>query len=344
VSAAGVSAILVMLAFPALAQSESTGGNGDSEALEKSTERGPVSATTRVEPTTVRIGDPITLVLEVTAEAGVELLMPAFGESLERFRILQFVPRERVDDQGRSVATQRYSLQVLASGEHTIPPITIEFVDRRPGKRPAPDGEDAYELLTEGMEFKVDSVVPRGAGDALKPPLGPLAASARGDTELWPWISAAAAGLVVAVAFGWRFLATWRNRTRRRTAYEIAAARLDDLRARPRPDAQAMDSFFVELSDIVRRYLEDRFGLHAQELTTEEFLEVAAASPDLDDDRRRFLRKFLNSADQVKFARHVPEAADVETFLAAVGDFLVRTREQPSSEPDRSESGEKAFA
>jgi hypothetical protein len=86
-----------------------------------------------------------------------------------------------------------------------------------------------------------------------------------------------------------------------------------------------MDDFFVEISDIVRRYLEGRFALHAPELTTEEFLEVAAGSPDLSADHRRFLQTFLGNADRVKFARFVPAATEVEGVLSAVRGFLQQT-------------------
>jgi hypothetical protein len=82
----------------------------------------------------------------------------------------------------------------------------------------------------------------------------------------------------------------------------------------------------------VRRFLEDRFGLHAPELTTDEFLEVAAGSPDLTAADRRFLRDFLTNADRVKFARHVPEALYVESALAAVGGFLDQSREPAAGE------------
>jgi hemerythrin len=108
----------------------------------------------------------------------------------------------------------------------------------------------------------------------------------------------------------------------------MALARLDKLVARPRPNAEAMDDFFVELSDLVRHYLEDHFALHAPELTTEEFLDVAAGSPDLTADHRQFLQRFLRSADRVKFARHVPGQRDVEEILTAVRDFLQQTAEQ----------------
>lgn len=297
--------------------------DGTANSAGQRTDRGPVSALVHVQPETVRIGDPVTLTVEVTAESGVELLMPVFGASLDRFTILEFVPREEIDAAGRTVSTQRYRLQAPASGEHTIPPITIEFVDRRPGQREAPEDEDAYELLTERLAFTVESVVPADAGSDLKPPLGPLAALNLGGRSQWPWAAAAIALIIIAVlvVVGRRLY----GRAVQKSAYAIALARLEALESLARPDADAMDAFFVELSDLVRRYLEGRFALHAPELTTEEFLDVAAGSPDLTRNHRGVLRAFLESADQVKFARFVPDAADVETALAAVRGFLVQT-------------------
>ena len=77
--------------------------------------------------------------------ADVEVLMPEFGEALSRYTILNFVPQQRIDDQGKTVLTQRYTLQPYLSGAQFIPPILIEFVDHRPGQKPAPDDFDAYE-------------------------------------------------------------------------------------------------------------------------------------------------------------------------------------------------------
>ncbi len=313
-----VTAWLVVSSFaPACLGAQETGDG------EQHVERGPVSALIRLEPQKVRIGDSVTLTLEVTAEADVELLMPVFGESLERFTILEFVPKERIEKTGRSIASQSYRLQALSSGTHNIPPITIEFVDRRPGMRPAPEDEDAYELLTPRISFEVESVLPENAGDMLKPPLGPLAPLAETQTRTWPWLALIAVIFAIAgLLILWRHVA---KRVQRQTALELALGRLDVLEARPRPDARAMDSFFVELSDLVRRYLEARFALHAPELTTEEFLDIAATSPDLTSEHRGFLQNFLSSADRVKFARHVPAATEVESVLSSVRDFLQQT-------------------
>jgi len=301
------------------------------------TERGPVSAMVRVEPNTVRIGDPVTLTIEVTAEPDVELLMPVFGSSLERFSILEFAPRESIDDLGRTRSTQNYRLQAPASGRHSIPPITIEFVDRRPGQRESPGDEDAYELLTERLEFTVESVVPEGAGDDLKPPLERLDPTDSKAVRPWSWMTILSVLTVITLLFV--LIQRIQGQVEKKSAYEIALDRLNALEARPQPDSESMDGFFVELSDLVRRYLENRFALHAPELTTEEFLDVAAVSPDLTREHRSFLRTFLNSADHVKFARHIPAPTDVETALVAVRDFLNQTTDDEISNSDGANPG-----
>ena len=129
-----------------------------SQAIETVAQNGPVAVSVRMDPETPVIGDALHLEIEVIADPDIELLMPEFGEALERFKIVDFVPRERLDSNGQMRARQRYTLRVPSSGAHQIPSILVEFVDRRPGKPPAPDGQDAYEVLTDPIPFTVESV------------------------------------------------------------------------------------------------------------------------------------------------------------------------------------------
>jgi len=305
-----------------------------SDELVRETTRGPVRARVRVRPRAPVIGDPIELAIEVTAEAGIELLMPEFGEALDRLRIVDFAPSESVDDSGATLATQRYTLQADRSGALVLPAIAIEFVDRRPGQRPAPENEDAYELLTEPLELQVASVLPADAPLELRPVKDTLSPLAGPGGPLWGWLLAAALGIAAGLPFAVRAWLAARTRAVQRSAYDVARAALDVLIQGSRPASrEEMDAFFVRLSDIVRRYLEDRFGLHSPELTTEEFLEALAASPDLTREHRLLLQRFLVLADLVKFARHMPEAEVVQDSLDAALRFLDETRATPGSEP-----------
>lgn len=312
-----------------------------SEAREVTARLGPVTATVTLEPDEPVIGDPMKLVIEAVAEDGVEVLMPAFGEALDRFSIVDFVPRESVDDAGRSVLSQRYTLSAPASGEHTLPSILIEFVDRRPGHDPTPDDQDAYELLTETIEFEVQSVVPDSATADLSPPMGALGMLGAPGRPVWPIL--AAAGLVLLGAAPFAYRAWLRHLERRdvRSAYEMARAELQALLAGPRPSPEIperVDAFFVELSGIVRRYLERRFALRAPELTTERFLEFVSGSPDLTESHQALLRDFLRQSDLVKFAHLIPSRESIGEAIAFAGRFLDETRDDAAGEPRAGEA------
>ena len=308
--------------------------------LERISERGPVHASVRVEPDDPVIGDALTLEISVRAEPGVELLMPAFGEALDRFAIVDFVPRESVDAQGNSIASQRYTLQPARSGKLSIPPIAIEFVDRRPGQKPAPDGLDAYELLTERIEIEIASLLPADAPLELRPAKETLGPRETPGLPRWPFAIALLLAAAVGAPFALRAWLAARARALQRSAWEIAMAELEELLARERPSSdpasdreasrRAMDAFFVRLSAIVRHYLENRFRLRSPELTTEEFLELMVGSPDLRRGHQTLLRELLGRADLVKFARFVPEAHAVEESVASLRTFLDETRADPA--------------
>ncbi len=305
-------------------------------ALDTTARAGPVEVRVTLSPDEPLIGDPVELHIEAIAEPGVEVLMPDFGEALDRFRVVDFVPRERIDDQGRTAASQRYTLQIPASGEQRIPSILVEFVDRRPGHDPAPEGQDAYELLTEAIAFTVQSVVPDSAQAELSPPLGRLDALGAGTDSPWPWLAAFALAMAAIGPLVWRAIRRARERAAVRSAWEVARAELDALLASPHPGPDGIDAYFVTLSGIVRRYLEARFAVRSPELTTERFLDEVSGSPELSDEHQALLRDFLTQCDLVKFAHAIPTQGSVRQAVAAAGSFIDETREAaPEDSGDR---------
>ncbi len=95
-----------------------------------------------------------------------------------------------------------------------------------------------------------------------------------------------------------------------------------------------IERFFVILSAILRDYIERRFGVHAPERTTEEFLEEAAAHPALAKHRGR-LGQFLSLADRVKFARYRPDDEAVQGAFDAAKQFISETTPEETSSDGR---------
>lgn len=115
------------------------------------------------------------------------------------------------------------------------------------------------------------------------------------------------------------------------------------LRARGMPSPAELDVFFVELSSVVRRYLEEAFGLRAPEQTTEEFIRAAADEPRLSVAHRALVQSFLEQADLVKFARHQPQADDIVAALDAA-ERLVRETAPPAVVDGQAGAGSGAEA
>ena len=298
-------------------------GPAEVESLAAETREGPVSATVTLTPVEPRLGDPLVLTLSVVAEAGVAVEMPVFGDALGRFGIVDYAPRREATTDGGTALTQRYTLQTPMSGRQRIPRLRVEYVDGRDGATNAP----VRELLTDELSFAVASVLPGGdISLELKPVRGPLAAL-QGPwlARYWPWLAVSA----LALSGGIVGFVLWLRRAEQRareTAYDRALKRLERLRRLGFPDAGASDGWYVELSDIVRRYIEERFALRAPELTTEEFLLEAGRSADLSPSHRELLSHFLARCDQVKFARYSPGEDESRDALGVAERFVGETR------------------
>ncbi len=296
---------------------------GASASLTVETEQGPVLATVSLAPAEPRLGDLLTLTLEVVAEPGVIVGMPAFGDALGRFGIVDFQPREETTEDGGTRFSQRYAFLAGQSGRHRIPRLRVEFVDERPGRG---DGV-SRELLTDEIRFEVASVLPEDAlASGLRPARGVLPELEGPWIEQnWPFLAVAPVILAAAAAG----VAAWLRRAARRarlTAFQRAVRRLERLRAQGLPEADRVDPWYVELSDIVRRYIEERFTLRALELTTEEFLVEAGRSTELSSSHRALLSDFLERCDRVKFARYSPGAAESREALDVAVRFLNESR------------------
>ena len=91
---------------------------------------------------------------------------------------------------------------------------------------------------------------------------------------------------------------------------ERAWAELDRLVKKGLPSRGRFKDFYVELTMVVRRYIQRKYGIKAPHMTTEEFLFEARPSDEL--------RRFLESSDLVKFAgvEATPAMADEATESA----------------------------
>lgn len=114
-------------------------------------------------------------------------------------------------------------------------------------------------------------------------------------------------------------------------SHEIALTALQALLSRGYIEKKEIQPFYIELSAIVRIYLEDRFDLHAPEQTTEEFIRTSSNSAVLNPDHRMLTQAFLEQSDLVKFARFEPSSDDMRSAWDAAARLVRETIPAPAN-------------
>jgi hypothetical protein len=146
----------------------------------------------------------------------------------------------------------------------------------------------------------------------------------------WPWMWVLLAALVVAAAA----YVAWRRMKRPQataTAIPLVPAHV---RARQKLEAALRlihdpRLFCIEVSGVLRVYLEERFDLRAPERTTDEFLFELRESKKLSPEQKESLRHFLESCDLVKFARFEPNESSLRELHEAALRLVEETRFEP---------------
>ncbi|MCP4652050.1 MAG: hypothetical protein GY858_01520 [Candidatus Omnitrophica bacterium] len=107
-------------------------------------------------------------------------------------------------------------------------------------------------------------------------------------------------------------------------AYVLALEALDRLKNKN----LSVVPYYVELSLIVRTYLEDRFDIRAPEMTTEEFLFYLVSFDSIGVENKNMLKDFLNHCDMVKFAKYDPQTEEMEKSLSCAYKLIGDTSER----------------
>ena len=217
---------------------------------------------------------------------------------------------DRLSDDGRVVRGREYVLQPFLPGEYEIPSLNVVI-------------NGTSQLATDPIAIAVESVLE----DTEAAELRDIAEPVDIPVPWWWWVLAGAGLAAILAAAAW-----WlRRRRAARLApkvvapHEAALAALDELLSDGLPEAGQVKPFYLQLSDIVRRYVEERFGLRAPEQTTEEFLAAMAAAPVIGNDHQRLLRGFLEQADMVKFAKFAPGRDEIGATVDAAKNFIRQT-------------------
>ena len=251
-----------------------------------------------LEPAQIAVGDRARLIIRVEHDASASVTWPD-PESLGPFEVLE----RRVDgprvEGDRAVSSAELVLTAFELGGLEVPAVEIEVAGA--------DG-DAVTLETEPAPVTVASVGLDEGGDirAIKDPLDiPL-----NVLTLLPWL----VGILLLAGIGYWLWKRSRGRAPDsilapveppRPAHETAYEAFRILEAGRLPERGEIKTFHIRASDIVRAYVEGRFGVDALEMTTREVLDGLRAR-DVEEAVLGDFQHLLERCDLVKFAKDRP--------------------------------------
>ena len=317
---------LHFLLFPAAVLAASA-ALAHAEALERRFERDGVAVVARFDPAAVSPDGDVELTLLLESPASVRASLPdSFEDRAEGFT----VSGSFQDADG----ALHVSLSPLPAAErHRLRPFPVTWEDA--SVSPPRTGWFA----TEPVDL-----------DALPMPEAPAAEPVHElpPAYVWPsWQTVTRIGLVALAALVGFGILIWfcvrmarLRRLLKMSPRQRALFEFDGLMRRDLPGHGRFKDFHVELTMVVRRYLERRYGIRAPSQTTEEFLSAAKDSDALPQATVGRLGAFLEASDLIKFAgaqTSVPASAAAAESARA---YLLAETGPPPPERKRRPRGE----
>ncbi len=272
------------------------------------------------------IGDQVGFSITVEQPEGLKIDLPHFRDTIiKSVEIISgpLVDTFRISNEMLRI-TEKYLVTVFDSGRYTIDPVFAEIKDQSGIRRFFSD----YATI----EVKRVNITPPDTTSAIFDIISPYRAPVTFG-EIMPWLLIAS----VAVAILWlliRFVSR-RWRTRREIeapvitdpAHVIAFRQLEKLREEKLWQAGETKKYYTCLTEILRNYLENRYGVSSMELTTSETLEALLKTGFKKDHLYDKLMSVLTGADLVKFAKYKPGPSENDLNFEDSWEFVDATKE-----------------
>ena len=251
--------------------------------------------------------------LEDVAE-GTELRMQdyskAFGDTLVVVRNWKVDTLKTIRSGRKGPA--RYDLRAdvvlspFEAGSYTLPPIAVQRI--LPGGAVDTLVFDAQKMEVTTIQVDTTTFVPHDIKGQMRYPLT--------FKEILPYILGVL--LLAALAYlVWRFVVRRRKdeaQAHKDPPYIVALRRLDGFRGEKFWVPEKQKAYYSGITDTLREYIADTFGIDAREMTTAEIFDALKGHERLTDELYGSTKDLFELADFVKFAKHV--ASDEENAAA----------------------------
>jgi hypothetical protein len=285
----------------------------------------PVAIDAQVDINQPTLGDIVTYSITVTHDPDIALHMPEYviPEGLENVELGKENPKI-INKQ--TMQEFWLKLRIDKIGPVTLPPIPVWF--------DAPDTNKQIvrgKIMSPEVNFEVQSLLQLEENTSDIKDIKPIAEIKAPWTHyIWK-----ALAILCLLALGYWLWKKWQKESTSKskpdfalTAEEKAVEELNELQTRGWMKLGRIRDHFFGLSEIFRRYLENRYDFPAQEWTTEEITTHFKNFSDLNESQKLQTRNLLVEIDKVKFAKsqaHDDPIDSVIRFIKEASPVLVLT-------------------
>ena len=279
-----------------------------------------------IDTTRIRIGEQMQyqIIVNETDEVQFSKLIL---DSLKRIEVIESFEIDSLKNR----LIKKYALTSFDSGRYVLPGQTVFIRNKK--------------FLTDSVIIDVATV----AVDTIKQPMYTIKEIRKepytfGDifSEYW-WLLVLLIVIAVILYFVLRDKVKHYERINRIPPFDRAKQRLKELDSKKLLEENKIKLYYVELTDIVRTFIEREMNIPALESTTDELLETitdfnSSSKLNIPEETIIKLQKLLQEADLVKFAKSKPLIDEIETHRSSaeviIDNLHPKTKEKNTEEDD----------
>lgn len=278
-----------------------------------------VKVESELDSTKMRIGEQVKLKVHVSTDPQAKVVFPSYKPDQQLTKGVEVVEstRDTILDEGRTI-TCSYTLTSFDEANYTLPALPIVVNGKTYQTRP--------------MKLKVETVaVDTTNADAMDP-----AYDVEDNPFLWTeWVVPVSFFLLSGLLCFLIYLMFKRLKSKKPIRFqrriikkllphEKALQAIDTLSASSHTTAEEQKAYYTELTDVLRQYLDERFGINAMEMTSSEIIgHLQQEDPGKIDE----LKEVFQTADLVKFAKYFTHDNESDFYLSSVVHFIEETKQ-----------------
>lgn len=276
----------------------------------------PVEIVSEVDKAVATIGDILTWSVDVRWKPEILLQVPEFASKTGDLRLVDSGTKELPEIDGRKSVKKWYKVRADNVGSYRIPPLSIPYKTHGSEEELSAEAPQIFIEIKSSLEGK------EGLADL------PNEIRYLEEIPATYWreaaIAAAIAGFLLIFYLVRRYIKKKKTVVSESVPLpeEVALRELARLKNLGSNDPESIRRLFFELSEVFRKYLQDRFRFPAADWTTEEIDAYIRKNLRIDRIMKEAACNFLQNTDRVKFAKHLPDFPEIGRLFEIAEQFI----------------------